>query len=202
MSRKYHFRGCFDKQYGKRAQKLLKSVWQHLYHINWSLARKLCSKEPLLLTCQIWGLLVNIVTADEKCPVLKRDNLRIPIQIQLSEKIFFSTFCRILKIFIKFWTSWIKRWQSQLLWFRNYGLKTWFDKCLKSLVSEDPFKSKMGKVPKHCSNLHQSTLITFIDDSKGNWFGKSLSYWHAKSWVCLLTHWLPMKSILFCIGTI
>ena len=86
MSKKSRFRGCFDKQYGKRAQALLKSASQHLYHIHRSLARKLCSKKSLLLTCQILGLLVNTLDADDKYPVLNKDNLTIPIQMQLSQK--------------------------------------------------------------------------------------------------------------------
>ena len=40
MSKKSRFRECFNKQYGKRAQALSKSVPQHLYHIHWSLTRK------------------------------------------------------------------------------------------------------------------------------------------------------------------
>ena len=86
MSKKSRFRGCFDKQYGKRAQALLKSASQHLYHIHRSLPRKLSWKKSLLLTCKILGLLVNTLAADEKYPVLNRDNLTIPIQIQLSQK--------------------------------------------------------------------------------------------------------------------
>ena len=86
MSKKSRFRGCFDKQYGKRAQALLKSASQHLYHIHRSLPRKLSWKKSLLLTCQILGLLVNTLAADEKYPLLKRDNLTIPIQMQLSQK--------------------------------------------------------------------------------------------------------------------
>ena len=38
------------------------------------------------MTCQILGLLVNILAADEKYPILNRDNLTIPIEMQLSEK--------------------------------------------------------------------------------------------------------------------
>ena len=38
------------------------------------------------MSCQILRLLVNTFAADEKYPVLNRDNVRIPIQIQLSEK--------------------------------------------------------------------------------------------------------------------
>ena len=45
------------------------------------------------------------------------------------------------------------------MYFRNYGLpKTWLDQCLKSPVSEDPTKSNMVNVPKHCSNLKDTCL--------------------------------------------
>ena len=70
----------------QRHQALLKSASQHLYHIDWSLATKLCSKKSLLLTCQILGLAVNTLAADEKYPVLNRENLTIPIQMQLPQK--------------------------------------------------------------------------------------------------------------------
>ena len=86
MYKKFRFRGQLDKQQGKRTQTLLKSPSQHLYHIHWSLARKLCSKKSLLLTCQILGLLVNTLAADEKYPVLNRENLTIPIQMQIPKK--------------------------------------------------------------------------------------------------------------------
>ena len=76
------------------------------------------------------------------------------------------------------------------------------DKCLKSLVSEDASTRNMVNVHKHCRNLHDSTFIIFIDHCQGSWVGKNLSYWHAKSWDCLLTHWLQMESILFFRGTI
>ena len=86
MSKKSRFREPFDKQHGKRAQALLKSASQHLYHIHRSLPRKLSWKKSLLLTCQILGLLVNTLATDEKYLVLNRDNLTIPIQMQLSQK--------------------------------------------------------------------------------------------------------------------
>ena len=86
MSKKSRFRGCIVKQDDKRAETLLKSAWQHLYKIHWSLIRDLCSKKSLLLKCQILGLLVNTLATDEKYPVLNRDNLTIPIQMILSEK--------------------------------------------------------------------------------------------------------------------
>ena len=99
MSRKSRFRGCLDKQYGKRSQILLKSASQHLYSIHWSLARKFCSKKSLLLICQILGLLVNTLAADENYPVHNREYLTLPIQMQLSQK---QTFSEFFAAFLKF----------------------------------------------------------------------------------------------------
>ena len=62
------------------------------------------------------------------------------------------------------------------MYFQNYGLqKTWLDQCLKSPVSEDLSKSNMVNVPKHCSNLKDSTFTIFIDHCQGNCLPKSLS---------------------------
>ena len=47
--------------------------------------------------------------------------------------------------------------------FQNYGLaKTWLDQRLKSPFSEYPSKSNMVKVPKHSSNLEDSTFTILI----------------------------------------
>ena len=43
-------------------------------------------KTSLLLTCYFLGMLVNTLAADKKYRVLNRDNLTIPIQMQLSQK--------------------------------------------------------------------------------------------------------------------
>ena len=86
MSKKSHFRGPFEKQHGKLLEVLFKSASQHLYHFQWSLPSQLSWKKNLLLTWKILGLLVNTLAADEKYPVLNRDNLTIPIQMQLSQK--------------------------------------------------------------------------------------------------------------------
>ena len=54
--------------------------------------------------------------------------------------------------------------------------KTWLDKCLKSPVSEEPTRSNMVNVSKHCSNLHHINFIIFLDHYHVNSVGKSLSY--------------------------
>ena len=62
--------------------------------------------------------------------------------------------------------------------------------------------SKIANVHKHCWNLHHRLFISFSSHWNGNCIRRSFSYWHAKSWDCLLTHWLPMKSIVFLVETI
>ena len=49
-------------------------------------AKSIELEKSLCLTCQIFGMLVNTLAADEKYPVLNRDSLTIPTQMQLSWK--------------------------------------------------------------------------------------------------------------------
>ena len=86
MSKKSRFKRPFDKQHGKRSQTLLKSPWQHLYHIYWSLYTILSWKKWLLVICKILGLFVNTLTVDDRYSVLKSVNLTKPIQMQLPQK--------------------------------------------------------------------------------------------------------------------
>ena len=89
-----------DKQHGKHALAMLNSASQHLYDIHLSPPRHLSSKKSLLLTHQILGLLVNTFAIHEKYPVLTRENLTIPIQMQLSQKQ--KTFSQIFPAFLEF----------------------------------------------------------------------------------------------------
>ena len=104
MSKQSCFRRCFDKHHGKRAQVLLKSALQHLYHIHLSLPKKVSAKTSLLLPSKILGLLVNTLITDEKYLVLHRDNSRIPIQMQLyqKQKRFSQFFAEFLKSRLNF----------------------------------------------------------------------------------------------------
>ena len=55
------------------------------------------------------------------------------------------------------------------MYFWNYRLrKTWLHKILKSNISEDPLRSNMINLPKHCRNIHDSTFIRFTDQYKCN----------------------------------
>ena len=86
MSEKSRLRQPFDKQHGKRAQALFKSASYSPLPYSLILLSQTSVKKSLLLTCKILGVLLNTLAADEKYPVLNRYNLRIPIQIQFSEK--------------------------------------------------------------------------------------------------------------------
>ena len=99
MSKKSRFRRCLDKQYGKHAQALWKSVSQHIDDIHWSLTRKLCSKKSLVFTCQILGLRVNTLATDEKYHVVNKENLTSRIQMQFSQKK--KTFSQVFPLFLK-----------------------------------------------------------------------------------------------------
>ena len=145
MSKNSCFRGPFNKQQGKLAQVLFRSLSQHLYHIHWSLPSQLSWKKSPFSTCQILGLLVNTLAVDEKYPVLNRDNLTIPIQMHLSQKQktfpeFLGAFSKC-KLNFKYFEKKISR--TEFVFPKLRTPKTWSDKCLKSLVSKNPWRSNM-----------------------------------------------------------
>ena len=155
-------------------------------------------KKSLFLTTQILELLVNTLSADEKYLVTTR------IQMELSQKQ-----KNFLNLLLHFWNrDWIVNILKKnmilidFVFLKLRTAKTWSDKCPKSPVSADSYTRNMVNVPKHCQNLQHGTFIIFTDRCQVNWVWKCLSYWHAKCWDCLLSHWLPMKCILFLIETI
>ena len=74
----------FEIQHVKRFQTLVKSSWEHLYHIFWSLWGEIIWKISTWLKFDIIGLFANTWAADFKYPVPDCENLLFPIQIQLS----------------------------------------------------------------------------------------------------------------------
>ena len=74
---------------------------------------------------------------------------------------------------------------------------TWLNKCLKRPVPEVPSPSNMVNRRKHCGHLNHSTFTIFIHTCTDNYCWKSLPEWYGKSQDCLLTHWVPIISILF-----
>ena len=104
MSKKSRFKGSFGKQHHKRAQTLLKSSWQYLYHIYWSLRMQLTCKKFMLVICKISRLFINTLSADGKYSIFNRDNLTQPILMELSRKknTFSGAFSPFLKSSLNF----------------------------------------------------------------------------------------------------
>ena len=111
MYKKSRCRIPFGKQHVKRSKTVLKSARQHLYHIYWSVWRKLRSKKSLSVICKILIQFANSLTADGKHSLLDRDNLTQPIHIDFSKKQklfreFFSAFFKSRSIFDHFAKKW------------------------------------------------------------------------------------------------
>ena len=69
------------------------------------------SKKSLLLRWKTLGLLVNTLADDEKYPVLNRDNLTIPTQMELSQKQ--KTFSEVFAAFLKSYLN-LERFEKKL----------------------------------------------------------------------------------------
>ena len=76
----------FDSQHVKRFQTLVKSSWEHFYHIFSWLWGEIIWKTSPWFKFGIIGLFAKTWTAQYKYPVPDCGNLLFPIQIQLSEK--------------------------------------------------------------------------------------------------------------------
>ena len=84
LFKKRRFRTSFDSQQVKGSQKLVKSSWEHFYHILPSLWREKIGKISPVSKFDISGAFVNTLTPDYKYSVLDSKNLPFPIQTQLS----------------------------------------------------------------------------------------------------------------------
>ena len=104
ISKRSRFYGSFGNQHGKRAKTLLQFEWQDLYHICWSLWRRLTCKKFVLVVWKISKLFPNTLNADGKYSLRNWDNLIQPIPMQLSQKpeTFPEVFCWVLKSNLNF----------------------------------------------------------------------------------------------------
>ena len=90
-------------------------------------------------------------------------------------KIFYSIFCYISGIYIKFETFWKKGSFPWLGYFRNKRLwKSSLDHCLKSAVVGNSLTVNIWKRSKYMQNLHGSAFVMFFHHYQGSWFGKCL----------------------------
>ena len=83
-------------------------------------------------------MLVNALAADDKFPVLNKDNLMIPIQSQLSQKQ--RTFSQFLAAFLKY--------RLNFEYFEKQDDPNRF--CISDITDSENSRSNMVNVPKHC----------------------------------------------------
>ena len=86
LSKKRCFRTPFDSQHVKELQTLVKSAWEHFYHIFSSYWWKLIGKTSLLVIGEILGVFFNTLTNDDKYLLQSCEDLLLPIQVQLCKK--------------------------------------------------------------------------------------------------------------------
>ena len=84
LTKKPHFRTSFDSQHVKGSQTIVKSSWEHFYHIFPSPWGGMIWNISPLLKFQMIGVFVNTWTADYNYPVPDCQNLLFPVQMQLS----------------------------------------------------------------------------------------------------------------------
>ena len=78
------FRTSFDSQHVNGSQKLMKSAWEHFYHIFWSLSTEMTSKISPLLNFEVLDVFVNTLTDDENYPFGDSGDLHFPSQMEIS----------------------------------------------------------------------------------------------------------------------
>ena len=81
-----YFRTPFDSQHNEGSETLLKCAAQHVYQIFLSLWEKLSWKMSLFFISRILALFFITLTADGKYSLHERENLLLPIQMQLSKR--------------------------------------------------------------------------------------------------------------------
>ena len=96
--------------------------------------------------CKILGVCVNILTTDDKYSLRNSENLRQPIQRQLSNKNnYFLNFLLLLWSLDQILNLLERNMSFIVVYFRKYGLrKRWLDKYLKTAASEHP--SRVNKL--------------------------------------------------------
>ena len=84
LSKKRRFRTSFCSEHVKRSQTLVKSAWEHFYHICWALWGEITWKISPSLDFEIPGLFVNTLIAEANYPFVDSRDSQCPIKMQLS----------------------------------------------------------------------------------------------------------------------
>ena len=97
LTKKCCFRRSFDSQHVQWSQTLVKSSWEHFYHIFPSLWGQIIWKMLLLLKFEMIGVFVNTWAADFKYPVPDCENLQFSFKCNYlkNKKLFMSILCHL-----------------------------------------------------------------------------------------------------------
>ena len=111
LSRKCRFWTSSENQNVKGSETLVKSVWEHFYHIFDHYEGICFLKISPLVKFEILGVFVNTLTTDDKYPVPDCENLQFPYlnAIILKTKTFFWIFSSIDGGCMKFQIFWKKK---------------------------------------------------------------------------------------------
>ena len=96
------FRTSFDSQYVRGSKILPKSPREHFFSYFSSLWWELSCKMSFFVICEIVGLFVETLTANDKYSLCNSENLPQLIQMQLSKKQII--FCEIFAQFLNIWS--------------------------------------------------------------------------------------------------
>ena len=140
------------------------------------------------MICELLGVFVKILTYDDKYSLLNRDNVRQPIQMQLSQKQ--ETFSELISPFFKARLN-IEHFQKNMLPIADVFPKLRTPKKEVNQISKtsrfrELFPKQNVRWTKHCWNLNHTTFITFIAHCESNCVGKNISYWYAKTFLNIL----------------
>ena len=139
------------------------------------------------------------MAANEKYPVFNRDNLTIPILMELSQKqkpfsVFFASFLKYRLNFEHF----EKKHDTQSFCISEFANS---ENVVRYICKEChfrlPFDKQHGKRAQALLKSASQHLYCIHWSLARKLCRESLSSWYAKSWDHLFTHWLPMKCILF-----
>ena len=175
LSKNRSFRRRFDSQHVKVVQIIAKYPSEHSDHLFSALWAKLIWKMSPLVFGEIFCVFVDTLPADSKYPIEHYKDLRLPIQMQLSEKRkrfseFFFFF--ISGIYIKFQTFWKKKIMLIANVFpKLQTVKTSSDHSVKRALYEHALTLNMIKSPKYFQNLHESSFIMLYHHFERSWFG-------------------------------
>ena len=97
LTKKCCFRRSFDSHHVQWSQTLVKSSWEHFYHIFPSLWGQIIWKMLLLLKFEMIGVFVNTWAADFKYPVPDCENLQFSFKCNYlkNKKLFMSILCHL-----------------------------------------------------------------------------------------------------------